>query len=246
MPRHEASAAARSLRQWPLLIVIIGVLAGLGVAFISRVELAPGLPADRRIPRCRRRRADCLAQQGSRAAPGPQQGVRRRGVDLRRRRDHRAGHRGARPALTGRSADAASGRRWSRRSRTSDDHGHDAEHDRDGVDDREDHAEDPADVDVLLVGVVHSAGGDLLLGLAAQHPGDRRTDGGEDADDAEDQDHGALGMLRRRRRTAGRRAGCCWPYWLAVRAPAGAWPGSGVRVGLILAARRVRVRWRSS
>ena len=35
MPRHEASAAARSLRQWPLLIVIIGVLAGLAVAFVS-------------------------------------------------------------------------------------------------------------------------------------------------------------------------------------------------------------------
>ncbi len=34
MPRNEASAAARSLRQWPLLIVVIGVLAGLAVAFV--------------------------------------------------------------------------------------------------------------------------------------------------------------------------------------------------------------------
>ena len=35
MPRPEASAAARSLRQWPLLIVVIGVLAGLVVSFLG-------------------------------------------------------------------------------------------------------------------------------------------------------------------------------------------------------------------
>ena len=35
VPRPEASAAARSLRQWPLLIVVIGVLAGLVVSFLG-------------------------------------------------------------------------------------------------------------------------------------------------------------------------------------------------------------------
>ncbi len=35
MPRPETSAAARSLRQWPLLIVVIGVLAGLVVSFLG-------------------------------------------------------------------------------------------------------------------------------------------------------------------------------------------------------------------
>jgi hypothetical protein len=36
MPRRsEASAAARSLRQWPLLIVVIGVLAGLVVSLLG-------------------------------------------------------------------------------------------------------------------------------------------------------------------------------------------------------------------
>jgi hypothetical protein len=33
--RPETSAAARSLRQWPLLIVVIGVLAGLVVSFLG-------------------------------------------------------------------------------------------------------------------------------------------------------------------------------------------------------------------
>jgi Protein of unknown function (DUF3017) len=33
--RPEASAAARSLRQWPLLIVVFGVLAGLVVSFLG-------------------------------------------------------------------------------------------------------------------------------------------------------------------------------------------------------------------
>ena len=33
--RSEASAAARSLRQWPLLIVVFGVLAGLVVSFLG-------------------------------------------------------------------------------------------------------------------------------------------------------------------------------------------------------------------
>ena len=33
--RSEASAAARSLRQWPLLIVVIGVVAGLVVSFLG-------------------------------------------------------------------------------------------------------------------------------------------------------------------------------------------------------------------
>ncbi|HKN44565.1 MAG TPA: DUF3017 domain-containing protein [Propionibacteriaceae bacterium] len=35
MRRPEASAAARSLRQWPLLIVVFGVLAGLVVSFLG-------------------------------------------------------------------------------------------------------------------------------------------------------------------------------------------------------------------
>jgi hypothetical protein len=35
VPRPEAGAAARSLRQWPLLIVVIGVLAGLVVSFLG-------------------------------------------------------------------------------------------------------------------------------------------------------------------------------------------------------------------
>jgi hypothetical protein len=33
--RSEASAAARSLRQWPLLIVVVGVLVGLVVSFLG-------------------------------------------------------------------------------------------------------------------------------------------------------------------------------------------------------------------
>ena len=33
--RSESSAAARSLRQWPLLIVVIGVVAGLVVSFLG-------------------------------------------------------------------------------------------------------------------------------------------------------------------------------------------------------------------
>ena len=35
MQRPETRAAARSLRQWPLLIVVIGVLAGLVVSFLG-------------------------------------------------------------------------------------------------------------------------------------------------------------------------------------------------------------------
>jgi hypothetical protein len=35
VPRPEASTGARSLRQWPLLIVVIGVLAGLVVSFLG-------------------------------------------------------------------------------------------------------------------------------------------------------------------------------------------------------------------
>lgn len=35
VPRPEASVATRSLRQWPLLIVVIGVLAGLVVSFLG-------------------------------------------------------------------------------------------------------------------------------------------------------------------------------------------------------------------
>lgn len=35
MPRNEPSAAARSLRQWPLLIVVAGVLTGVAVALIG-------------------------------------------------------------------------------------------------------------------------------------------------------------------------------------------------------------------
>ena len=35
VPRPEASAATRSLRQWPLLIVVIGLLAGLVVSFLG-------------------------------------------------------------------------------------------------------------------------------------------------------------------------------------------------------------------
>ncbi|HET9779479.1 MAG TPA: DUF3017 domain-containing protein [Propionibacteriaceae bacterium] len=35
MQRHETSAGARSVRQWPLLIVVIGVLAGLVVSFLG-------------------------------------------------------------------------------------------------------------------------------------------------------------------------------------------------------------------
>jgi Protein of unknown function (DUF3017) len=35
VPRLETSAAARSLRQWPLLIVLIGVLAGLVVSILG-------------------------------------------------------------------------------------------------------------------------------------------------------------------------------------------------------------------
>jgi hypothetical protein len=35
VPRPETSAATRSLRQWPLLIVVIGVLAGLVVSLLG-------------------------------------------------------------------------------------------------------------------------------------------------------------------------------------------------------------------
>ncbi len=35
MPRPDTSAAARSLRQWPLLVVVIGVLAGLVVSILG-------------------------------------------------------------------------------------------------------------------------------------------------------------------------------------------------------------------
>ncbi len=35
MARHESGAAARSLRQWPLVVVVIGVTAGLAVAVFS-------------------------------------------------------------------------------------------------------------------------------------------------------------------------------------------------------------------
>jgi hypothetical protein len=35
VPRPETSVAARSWRQWPLLIVVIGVLAGLVVSFLG-------------------------------------------------------------------------------------------------------------------------------------------------------------------------------------------------------------------
>jgi Protein of unknown function (DUF3017) len=35
VPRPETSGAARSLRQWPLLVVVIGVLAGLVVSFLG-------------------------------------------------------------------------------------------------------------------------------------------------------------------------------------------------------------------
>ena len=36
MPRPESSAAAKSLRQWPLLVIIAGVAAGLAVAFLGQ------------------------------------------------------------------------------------------------------------------------------------------------------------------------------------------------------------------
>ena len=36
MPRPESSAAAKSLRQWPLLVIIAGVLAGLAIAFLGQ------------------------------------------------------------------------------------------------------------------------------------------------------------------------------------------------------------------
>ncbi len=35
MSRHDASPAARSMRQWPLLVVAGGVLAGLGIAYVG-------------------------------------------------------------------------------------------------------------------------------------------------------------------------------------------------------------------
>ena len=35
MARPEASAAARSLRQWPLLIIVVGVAAGLVVSLVG-------------------------------------------------------------------------------------------------------------------------------------------------------------------------------------------------------------------
>ena len=35
MPRPESSAAAKSLRQWPLLVIIGGVVAGLVIAFVG-------------------------------------------------------------------------------------------------------------------------------------------------------------------------------------------------------------------
>jgi len=36
MPRPESSAAAKSLRQWPLLVIIAGVAAGLAIAFLGQ------------------------------------------------------------------------------------------------------------------------------------------------------------------------------------------------------------------
>lgn len=36
MPRPEPSAAAKSLRQWPLLVIIGGVVAGLAIAFLGQ------------------------------------------------------------------------------------------------------------------------------------------------------------------------------------------------------------------
>ncbi len=35
MPRHEASPAVRSMRPWPLLIIVGGVLAGMVIAFVG-------------------------------------------------------------------------------------------------------------------------------------------------------------------------------------------------------------------
>lgn len=35
MPRHEASPVARSMRLWPLMIVVVGVLAGLAIAYLG-------------------------------------------------------------------------------------------------------------------------------------------------------------------------------------------------------------------
>ena len=36
MPRPESSAAAKSLRQWPLLVIIAGVAAGLVIVFLGQ------------------------------------------------------------------------------------------------------------------------------------------------------------------------------------------------------------------
>lgn len=35
MPRSPASPAGRSLRQWPLLIIVVGVLVGLSTAYVG-------------------------------------------------------------------------------------------------------------------------------------------------------------------------------------------------------------------
>lgn len=35
MTRSPASPAGRSLRQWPLLIIVVGVLVGLGIAYVG-------------------------------------------------------------------------------------------------------------------------------------------------------------------------------------------------------------------
>jgi hypothetical protein len=42
MPRNEASTAARSLRQWPLLLLLAGVAAGLVIAFLGESTWRPG------------------------------------------------------------------------------------------------------------------------------------------------------------------------------------------------------------
>lgn len=41
MTRSEPSAAL-SLRQWPLLVVVVGVLAGIGVVFLGNTTWRPG------------------------------------------------------------------------------------------------------------------------------------------------------------------------------------------------------------
>jgi hypothetical protein len=42
MSRNEASTAARSLRQWPLLLLLAGVAAGLVIAFLGESTWRPG------------------------------------------------------------------------------------------------------------------------------------------------------------------------------------------------------------